>query len=122
MDAQKIVDAVDSVMAEMLGKKVWQALKYHIAEVHSLDASDPDAMVDGSESFEKILTELLGAGAVLIFRQINQKLAEAFSIEPEKFAYSQSSDYSSLIGALKAKDAEKYDVKEKKDVRDDEPE
>lgn len=121
MESQKIIDAVDSVFIEMLGKKTWQALKYHIAEEYDFDVGKPDQMVEGYESFEKILTGLLGAGAAVIFERINQKLTGSFSIkDSDRFTYSRFGDYSKLIEALKNESAEKKKgVEEKnKDVKD----
>jgi hypothetical protein len=101
-------------MTDWLGRTVWQSLKYHIAEVHNFNANQPNEMVEGSKLFEKILTELLGTGARLIFRQINQKLAELFQIQDSaEFEYSGLGDYSKLIEVLKNSDS-KSDVKKKR--------
>jgi len=111
LDERKIVDIVDSVMTDWLGRTVWQSLKYHIAEVHNFNANKPNEMVEGSESFEKLLTELLGTGAKLIFRQINQKLVELFQIlDSAEFEYSALGDYSKLIEVSRNSDS-KSDVK-----------
>ena len=122
MESHKIIDVVDSVFIDMIGKKAWQALKYHIAEEYDFDVSSPDQMVEGRESFEKILTSLLGPGTAVIFERINQKLTGSFSIkDSDRFTYSRFGDYSKLIEALKNDSAEKNkDVEGKnKDVRDD---
>lgn len=99
----------------MLGKKTWQALRYYIAEERDFDTNKPDEMIEGSALFEKILTDLFGAGASLLFLHINQKLIESFSIkDSEKFAYTEFGDYTRFVEALKNKDIEKKNDKEEK--------